>query len=88
MAPPNYSENEASCKVVFFKPSGKCYMTEAVVFRHDTWKENPRTALIDALKFHLGARWKTLVGLRAVCMDPYTEHSYPVMVEILSEDFK
>ena len=84
----NYAENPASCRVDFFKPSNKWYTTEAVIFPSDTWKEgNPKDGTwvhpVDKFKRilceHLKGRLK---GMWAVCLEPYFEHSWPLMVKL------
>lgn len=75
----NYSENPASCRVDFFKPSGKWYTTEAVKFPPETYKLHPNEALRHALAVHFGAS-NRLAGMFAVCIDPYVELSFPVHI--------
>ena len=81
----HYCDDPASVRVDFFKPSGKWYMTEAV-----PWKEpyNGGGQLQDhfraALKKALQGRGN---GLLAVCLEPYHENAYPVMVTIPEEGF-
>lgn len=73
-----YSDNSCMVRVDFFKPSGKYYTTEAVDFSglyHGSTVENFERGL----SRHLGDR---LSGMTAVCIEPYAEHAYPVMVRL------
>ena len=79
----HYSESENSVRVDFFKESGKWYTTEAVKWDNDIYKglinECFKTALIRHLKSESGFR---LSGMIAVCLDPYHEHSFPLMCRV------
>jgi len=75
----HYSENSESCRVDFFKSSGKWYCTEAVVFPGHVHSKHPVDALKMSLAVHLKGR---LDGMRAVCLQPAVAMPFPVMVEI------
>lgn len=74
----NYSDHENSVRVDFFKPSGKWYATEAVLF-HGYKESSIHTAFRDSLKQHLEGRMK---GMTAVCLHPYHQHEHPLMLRI------
>lgn len=75
-----YSENEASVRVDIFKPSGKWYLTEAVIVR-------PRSGhlihdeFVAALKDHLDGRCQ---GMTAVVLESPNGYPipFPLMVQI------
>ena len=75
----NYAEDPASCRVDFFKPSGKWYTTEAVLFPHHTWNLHPADALRSACELALNNR---LNGMIAVCLAPYVQAPFPVAIVI------
>lgn len=75
----NYSDNAAMCRVDFFKESGKWYDTESVDFTGLYDSVDIHVAFNTALKRHLDGRMK---GMRAICLDPYHQHSYPLSVMI------
>ncbi len=74
-----YSADNSRVRVDFFRETGKWYTTEAVQWYggyvqgatsiHDEFRES--------LKRHLQGR---LSGMWAVCLDPYHEHAFPLMV--------
>lgn len=74
----NYSELSNSCRVDFFKESGKWYTTEAIIFPEHTWDMSPSDALKTALREQLGTR---LADMRAVCLEPYVKYSFPVCID-------
>ena len=79
----NYAETSNSCRVDFFKPSGKWYATEAVLFSEKKWsKANCIYSVFEeALKICIGNRYS---GMTAVCLHPYHELEHPLSI-ILSE---
>ena len=81
----NYSDNEGSVRVVFFRESGKWYATEAVdmtgLFRHALVDEALRTALKRHLWMPDERRYR-YQGMRAVCLEPYNERGYPIMLTV------
>jgi len=72
----NYSDDEKVCRVDFFKPSGKWYTTEAIVFDGD-WHEELFSKFRRVLTQQLG---NTYSGMTAVCLEPYSRYSHPIMV--------
>jgi hypothetical protein len=73
----HYSTRANSCRVSFFKPSGKWYGDEAIQFPSRTYKMDPISATKTAIKQAIGDRYS---GMTAVCLEPYCLHAYPVMV--------
>jgi hypothetical protein len=73
----NYTKNESSVRVDFFKPSGKWYATEAVLF--DTYTGDIFTALRHAIDASVGERY---TGMTAVCLEPHHEHAHPLMIVV------
>jgi hypothetical protein len=79
----HYTENPRMVRVDFFKTNAfgrptKWYLTEAVEFTpydgvliHD--------AFTQSLERHLEGR---LRGMVAVCLEPYHEHSHPIVVVV------
>lgn len=81
-----YSSNSRMVRVDFFRPSGKWYCTEAVEWTGEYFTNNIRgQSLIDAYKESLRNHFKDnpgrLSGMTAVCLEPYSENSFPIMVE-------
>lgn len=76
----NYSDDEATCRVDFFKESGKWYTKEAVQFPGVTYTMSPADALAYALKTHFDTNPRYL-GMTAVCLQPYVANSFPVMIQ-------
>jgi hypothetical protein len=87
----NYSNDADSVRVDFFKESGKWYCTEAVKWAgpyHGTDEASGKITLIHdsfahALAEHLGRQepWR-LEDMTAVCLEPYHEHSHPLMMRV------
>jgi len=73
----NYSDDVRLCRVDFFKDSGKWYTTEAILFPDDTYKLHPVEALTIALQRQIGGRLSSMI---AVCLSPYVENQFPVML--------
>lgn len=76
-----YSEDDSMVRVDFFKTSGKWYTREAVKWTggyKDVW-------IFDAFKQSLRDHFKDspgrLEGMTAVCLEPYHEHSHPLMLK-------
>lgn len=80
----NYIKDPASCRVDFFRQSGKWYCTEAVRFI-GPWRATTDNLIHDAFKRSLREHFKEcpdrLSDMVAVCLEPYHEHSHPLMVK-------
>jgi hypothetical protein len=78
-----YSEDPASVRVDFFTTYGKWKYTEAVKWTGE-WKGDSliHDQFIKSLKDHLGEEKPRLKGLRAICLEPYHEHSHPISVMV------
>jgi hypothetical protein len=78
----NYSCDPRSCRVDFFKDTGKWYETEAVVFLGG-YVGGPNNPILEdfrrSLNAHLNGRLK---GMQAVCLSPYHENSHPISIII------
>ncbi len=75
----HYTDDSSSVRVDFFKPSGKWYTTEAVKWTGN-WKKDEGLiydAFTKSLKDHLGTRLSDMI---AVCLEPYHELSFPLML--------
>lgn len=77
----NYSDSPNNCRVDFFKPSGKWYCTETVVFFDNNYKDHPISAFKAALKHHFKDQTR-LSDMTAVCLEPYSENAFPLMVKV------
>jgi hypothetical protein len=73
----HYSNNPHSCRVDFFKPSGKWYTTEAVQFSGEDYSQTKdiHTAFSNALTKSIGTKFK---GMTAVCLEPFHANSHPI----------
>lgn len=75
-----YITDDTQVRVDFFKPSGKWYCTESMKWKgyngliHDEFK--------DSLRDHLKDDKGRLSGMIAVCLEPYNEHSHPLMIKV------
>jgi len=77
----NYSSDDSMVRVDFFRPSGKWYSTEAI-----KWKMYSRVPIHQAFKESLSEHCKgRMVGMTAVCLNPYHEHAHPLMVKLEDE---
>lgn len=74
-----YTTNDSMVRVDFFKESGKWYTTEAVA-----WTGPFEGDSIDAFKQSLRDHFKDephrLSTMDAVCLEPYHELSFPIML--------
>ena len=74
----NFSIDPAMIRVDFFKPSGKWYTTEAIRWT-GSWESG---SVIDefskSLHDHLGQRMSEMT---AVCLEPYSKFSFPLMIK-------
>ena len=85
-----YTEDHSMVRVDFFGKSGKWYCTEAVKWTGAYYGttshglatsdeiQTPHDAFVTSLKNHLGDRLHSMI---AVCLEPYHEFSYPLMVK-------
>lgn len=72
----HYSETSNSCRVDFFKESGKWYTTEAIIFPSEMYTHwSIHEVLQEALKRQIGNR---LINMQAVCLEPYHKNSHPI----------
>lgn len=71
----NYSEQDYMCRVDFFKPHGKWYMTEEIDFRNYYNVDNCVTNFKVFLELRLKGRGK---GMFAICLEPYHKHEFPI----------
>lgn len=75
-----YSENPEMVRVDFFRESGKWYTTEAIRwigYRGDIFEEFRKSLMAADVGFG-----KRLSGMWAVCLEPYNEHKFPLMIKI------
>ena len=83
----NYSDDPTMVRVDFFRPSGKWYTTEAVKWVGG-WSKN--VCIWGAYKKALIAHFKDIPRLDdmvAVCLEPYHEYGFPLMMKV-SEIYK
>ena len=88
-----YDRDESMVRVDFFKPSGKWYSTEAI--KWITWNGAERLdhgphmlihdAFREALSKDLQASKLMQDGMFAVCLDPYHEFSFPIILWSLDQ---
>ena len=77
-----YSVDPSMVHVDFFKESGKWYTTEAVKWLEWDGDKHPQTVFEESLAKHLKGR---LVGMRAVCLEPYHKNEFPLMATVGKE---
>lgn len=85
-----YTTDDSMVRVDFFKPSGKWYYTEAVEWTGSFYGttvdgraslqevQNPVDAFKQSLRDHLRNRFQEMT---AVCLEPYHEFSFPLMIK-------
>ncbi len=75
-----YCDNPTYVRVDFFRNKGKWYATESV-----QWLSYDKSLIHDAFKEALRNHFKDtpdrLSGMTAVCLEPYHQHSHPIMVK-------
>lgn len=79
----HYSDNEESVRVDFFKPSGKWYCTEAVIWTgtYAGDKQAIHDAFAKSLRYHFADCPYRLSDMDAVCLEPYHEYSHPIQLK-------
>jgi hypothetical protein len=92
----HYSDDSSRVRVDFFKPSGKWYTTESVKWTGPYKGTDEKTGKITliheafaiSLRDHFANtmlpgldRWR-LEEMTAVCLEPYHEHSHPLMMPV------
>ncbi len=87
----NYSENEKSVRVDFFKESGKWYTTEAVIWTGKFKNHDIHLSFSESLFDHLfkepikgviSVPRLRMQGRKAICLQPYHEHSHPICIDV------
>lgn len=74
----NFIDNERSCRVDFFKPTGKWYATESVMFRNEDWKGAGGIGPHQGLRNAIADSDCVYGGMTAICLEPYHEWSHPI----------
>jgi hypothetical protein len=79
----HYSNNAASVRVDFFRPSGKWYTTEAVLWTGEYADCLIHEAFAKSLRDHFAKHSppERLSGMDAICLEPYHEHSHPIQIK-------
>lgn len=72
----NYSDDESSVRVDFFRASGKWYDSEAMIWT-DYNAPDIMAAFRECLYKHLDGRFE---GMTAVCLHPYHKNAFPLML--------
>lgn len=74
----NYTSDERSCRVDFWKESGKWYTTEAVIFSDSEFNSKDiHGSFKKALKEHFNGNVR-MEDMRATCLEPYHAYSHPI----------
>lgn len=73
----NYSDKSYMCRVDFFTENGKWKYTDEIDLC-SIWNDSILTDAFAKKMIELG-RYK---GLIAICLDPYHQHSFPLMYRI------
>ena len=89
----HYSDKPESVRVDFWKPSGKWYCTEAVIWTGEYKSEDQliHDSFAKALLDHLtedGQVGLRLEGMRATCLDPCHEHSHPISLMVDEKELR
>lgn len=86
-----FTTDDRRVRVDFFKESGKWYSTEEIIwdrFKSEMGSEDVRWELIiETFKRCLQEQFpESFIGMTAVCLEPYHENAFPVMLKHLKED--
>lgn len=73
-----YTTDNSMVRVDFFKPSGKWYTTEAIRWTGGYYNDNLIESFAKSLRDSLGSR---LSDMDAVCLEPYRDIGYPLMIK-------
>ena len=76
----NYSDDESSVRVDFWKPSGKWYTTEAVKWTGGYKDVLIHDAFAKSLRDHFADHPNRLSDMTATCLEPYHEFSHPIQL--------
>lgn len=76
-----YSDNDAMVRVDFFKPGGKWYCTEAVLWTGDYYGKNIHKEFAISLLNHFKDHPTRLCEMDAVCLEPYHERAHPIQIK-------
>ena len=78
-----YSANPAMVRVDFFKPSGKWYTTEAVLWTGE-WEGHLQLihdAFKQSLRDHFKDQPNRLSDMDAICIHPYHQYEHPIQIK-------
>ena len=81
-----YSDDDSMIRVDFFKQGGKWYTTEAVKWTASWIGKGPEavhpiSGLKKSLRDHFKEKPDRLSEMTAVCLDPYHEMAFPIMIK-------
>ena len=78
-----YSNNPEDVRVDFFKPSGKWYCTEKVRWTAPFYatRFDALESFARSLQDHFKDQPDRLSDMTAVCLNPYRELAYPLMIK-------
>jgi len=79
----HYSEDPRRVRVDFFKPSGKWYATEAVLWtgRYGGKDQLIHDAFKTSLQKHFEDHPNSLKEMDAICLKPYHENAHPIQIK-------
>ncbi len=77
----NYSDNENSIRVDFFKSSGKWYCTEAVLWTGKFDKSLIHDEFAESLRDHFQDQPDRLCAMDAICLEPYHQYAHPIQIK-------
>jgi hypothetical protein len=85
-----FTTDERMVRVDFFKSSGKWYTTEAVKWTGEYDKGLIHREFARSLRDHLSKDFPAvgdvgtprLSGMLAVCLEPYHQHTHPIMLHV------
>ena len=81
----NFSDKPESVRVDFWKPSGKWYATEAVIWTGNYKGQDIFDGFAQSLYAHLHdpeTGHLRYSGMRATCLHPCHEHAHPISMEV------
>lgn len=81
----HYSDKPESVRVDFWKPSGKWYCTEAVIWTGQYKDQLIHDGFAQSLRDHLteeGCDGLRLSKMRATCLEPLHQHSHPISMMV------
>lgn len=80
-----YSDDKSMVRVDIWKQSGKWYETIALKWDRYSFEQNDgsRELIHDIFRRCMQEQYPNYyIGMKATCLEPYHEHSHPIMIDL------